>query len=566
MKKTLLALFVVITSVQYSKAQYSPSWSSGDTSVYAFNKDWDVIDNLKAATYFRKAYPLNKSTYKVMDYYTNGQVQMVATQSEADPAFSKVNYYGEKVYFTENGDTSAYYKYDKEGNSVGTHFSKHENGQLEYKGVYTPSKKKVVETRYFENGQLDNSITKIDNKKVGDYSEYYKNGQLYCSGKYDAGDRIGTWKYFHDNGVKKTTYTYLNGKANGDFKEYSKGDTLIIEGEYSEGKKVGEWIYYHDNGQLESKVTYDDGKRNGKIVEYSNDGKVVFEGKYSKGDPVGVHKTYNHDGVLIKEVVFGSGYPALKTTEYYTNGNVKYFEKGDKKTYYSLEGKKLKEDQIQSDPIMKTDITGELSKSFIEFPDDLKLKNGRAVFVFNISKEGVVNDVDITESMSDSLDHMILNLVKSLEYISGSYYQAQYGFKNSIAVILKDGKWQVVTGKYMPEKSLTPISKDEKAEFTIVEEMPSFPNGEPELFKYLGQTVKYPSVAKDNGIQGVVYVNFTVNECGIIQKVNVIRGVHPSLDLESIRVIENMPVWEPGKQKGVPVRVSYNLPIRFVLR
>ena len=103
--------------------------------------------------------------------------------------------------------------------------------------------------------------------------------------------------------------------------------------------------------------------------------------------------------------------------------------------------------------------------------------------------------------------------------------------------------------------------------FTIVETMPEFPGGGQEaLFKFLQSEMKYPQVAKENGIQGTVFVNFVVGQDGKIRDVKVLRGVNKMLDDEAVRVVKAMPSWKPGKQRGKPVSVSYNLPIKFTLR
>jgi len=104
--------------------------------------------------------------------------------------------------------------------------------------------------------------------------------------------------------------------------------------------------------------------------------------------------------------------------------------------------------------------------------------------------------------------------------------------------------------------------------FTIVEENPEFPGGEAALFKFLSDNTKYPAIAKDAGIQGIVYVQFVVMEDGSVNPdmVDILRGVHPACDAEAIRVVKSMPKWKPGKQRGKPVRVYYKLPFRFTLR
>jgi protein TonB len=106
----------------------------------------------------------------------------------------------------------------------------------------------------------------------------------------------------------------------------------------------------------------------------------------------------------------------------------------------------------------------------------------------------------------------------------------------------------------------------EEEVFTIVENMPEFPGGQKKLFEYLGKNIKFPPAAKANGISGKVYVNFTVNKDGKISNVKVLRGVHDLLDKEAIRVVKAMPKWKPGKQRGKAVKVSYNLPINFILK
>ncbi|MCB0778066.1 MAG: energy transducer TonB, partial [Flavobacteriales bacterium] len=102
--------------------------------------------------------------------------------------------------------------------------------------------------------------------------------------------------------------------------------------------------------------------------------------------------------------------------------------------------------------------------------------------------------------------------------------------------------------------------------FTIVEEMPSFPGGEEELFKYLGKSIKYPQMAADAGISGVVYVTFVVDKDGKVKDAKVLRGIGGGCDEEAIRVVKAMPPWKPGKQRGKAVKVQYNLPIRFTLK
>jgi len=108
--------------------------------------------------------------------------------------------------------------------------------------------------------------------------------------------------------------------------------------------------------------------------------------------------------------------------------------------------------------------------------------------------------------------------------------------------------------------------EDEQQVFVIVEDMPEFPGGDLELQKWINRSVKYPVIAQENGITGRVYVGFVVNKVGQVENVKIMRGVDPSLDKEALRVINKMPKWKPGKQRGKAVKVSYTVPINFQLQ
>lgn len=108
--------------------------------------------------------------------------------------------------------------------------------------------------------------------------------------------------------------------------------------------------------------------------------------------------------------------------------------------------------------------------------------------------------------------------------------------------------------------------KVEEEVFYIVEEMPEFPGGDVALRKYIAANLKYPVIAQENGVQGKVYVSFVVDADGGISNAKVARSVDPSLDKEALRVVNSLPKWKPGKQRGKPVRVSFTVPINFVLQ
>ncbi|OJV42918.1 MAG: energy transducer TonB [Bacteroidales bacterium 36-12] len=117
-----------------------------------------------------------------------------------------------------------------------------------------------------------------------------------------------------------------------------------------------------------------------------------------------------------------------------------------------------------------------------------------------------------------------------------------------------------------PVQAATVVEEETEVVFMVVETMPSFPGGDAALFKYLSDNIKYPVIAQESGIQGRVICQFVVNRDGSIVDIEVVRSVDRSLDAEAVRVIQSMPKWSPGKQRGKSVRVKYTLPVNFRLQ
>ena len=101
--------------------------------------------------------------------------------------------------------------------------------------------------------------------------------------------------------------------------------------------------------------------------------------------------------------------------------------------------------------------------------------------------------------------------------------------------------------------------------YIMVEDMPEFPGGILELRKWIKLNVKYPESARRKKIMGKVYIGFVINKEGKVERGRVLRSIDPLLDAEALRVVNSMPNWKPGKQKGMPVKVSFSFPITFHL-
>lgn len=123
----------------------------------------------------------------------------------------------------------------------------------------------------------------------------------------------------------------------------------------------------------------------------------------------------------------------------------------------------------------------------------------------------------------------------------------------------------VATGPVMTGPAVAEEASDEGDIFQVVEQMPEFPGGMEALLAYLGKNIKYPASAQENNIQGRAVIEFVVNKDGTIVDPKVVKALDPACDKEALRVIKAMPKWNPGKQRGKPVRVKYTVPVTFRL-
>jgi len=165
--------------------------------------------------------------------------------------------------------------------------------------------------------------------------------------------------------------------------------------------------------------------------------------------------------------------------------------------------------------------------------------------------------------------------VESVSELKGKTATEKYGEKGKYGVL-------EITLKKVPAVSLEKKSVDVNAKsdvavnsksqrtkesiFVVVEEMPVFPGGDQACKEFIARTLKYPIKAMNSGKTGKVFLTFIVNKYGKVENAQVVRGIDPALDAEAIRVINSLPEWKPGKQRGVAVNVVYAMPIEFMLQ
>ncbi|MBO4434600.1 MAG: energy transducer TonB [Bacteroidales bacterium] len=132
---------------------------------------------------------------------------------------------------------------------------------------------------------------------------------------------------------------------------------------------------------------------------------------------------------------------------------------------------------------------------------------------------------------------------------------------------LEDDDTAYEIAEYKEEEVVEEEVEEEEIPFQLIEEQPTFNGGGPEVFlAWVAENLRYPEIAKENGISGKVIISFTIATDGSVTKVKVQRSVDPELDAEAVRVIKSCPKWTPGKQRGRPQKVNFVCPVMFQLR
>lgn len=228
-----------------------------------------------------------------------------------------------------------------------------------------------------------------------------------------------------------------------------------------------------------------------------------------------------------------------------------------------------------------------LSKN-VKYPVEAQTKGiqGRVIVSFIVKKDGSISDIKIVRSVDPYLDKEAERVIAAMPaWKPGKQRGQAVNVRFTVPVAFRltgpepakaeeikqsDLEEVVVVGYGLKEDS-TPDAVgiktgDTEPTFKVVETMPKFPGGTAGLMKYLARSIKYPTIAQKNKEQGRVIIKMVVGKDGSLSDIKVLRSVSPSLDAEAIRVVGNMPKWEPGQQRGQAVAVEYTLPIVFRLQ
>lgn len=457
----------------------------------------------------------------------------------------------------------------KDGQPVGTWQYWYSNGKIRRTEYYLAGKKEGVQHEFWENGNPKTDISMTGGIRNGLTINYDSNGKRVSQTEYVNDIKHGLEQEWKNEQLVNAS-EYRNGLLNGYVHRWNtKGDTLewatyvnnIREGQtirWKNNKRVSEEFYVNDkqqgqcnyydrqtgkllyirwmnagkpdslqtfypNGQRQNRECFNDaGLRNGRYFEWSENGNVLVTGYYFNGQKQFVWKVFYPNGNLKSIATYQLGSLSGAYSRYYANGKkmfLQQFAVGEAET--RVEGKP----QIWDE-------------------------NGKPLKPGSTQYEAIKSSVYVEETF-----------VKPVN-TDKRYPPAET--TNSTAIDPPVEQIGTDVSPMMITKNDLVVEQDDPV-FTFAEKMPVFPGGEAVLYKYIADNTRKPEGYSDTDSRGVVYVNFVVNADGSIRDVKVMKEMKgkPEFSEEAVRVIKNMPRWEPGKMQGRPVAVSMTIPVRF---
>ena len=351
----------------------------------------------------------------------------------------------------------------------------------------------------------DNILSKTQFRFTGKVFE------LISAGEYIVKDELkldGTHINYREDGKCATEQLYKDGILQQERTFYPDGKRQsLISGD---GKsKNGEYKMWYSNGQSSLSGNYKNDLKDGEFQQFDSNGNLLKKGNYLNGKLI-------------------SGEPVVQDI-FYTIPDIlaKYYE-GDEALNEYL---KLKSAEIEG----LKNIT-EKKKIIVKLSVD---KTGKEIKVIEISGASA----DETEFVN--------RIFKDLrDFIPATVEDTPVDSELKLILVFSN-------------EGIKLNSEKTSDVYFSADQMPEFPGGISEMRKFIASQIRYPVIAQQKQITGKVLITFVIDERGKVTNINVLKGVHPSLDNEAKRVINMMPKWEPGRNEGKAVKVSYTIPITF---
>ncbi len=354
------------------------------------------------------------------------------------------------------------------------------------------------------------------------HAEYYRypNGKLIKTAEYKTKaieTKHGLQRYIGNNALPKEEQEYVNGVMHGAYRKYDRFGTKTIEGQYQQGSKDGEWTTFRSNGKRESITVYYKGKHVARTKAWGQESNLLFEGETKDGTKDGAWTYYFSDGKKKRLMHFQEGK---------RNGlNQKWFKNG----------------QLKLEQAYQNDLLHGGYKKWNE--TGILLEEGSFV---KGQKNGIwiLNETDGT-------------LAKKWDYNE---------VPAKVVFISEKRKQQEEEEEQIVMEDMDADENDEMV-FMIVEKDAQPTGGMMAFRKYISTYLSqnYPDEARKAGIQGTVYIQFTVEKNGGIYKCEVLKGIGGGCDEAAVKAIKSFGKWKPAEQRGKLVRQSFNFPFRFKL-
>lgn len=412
-----------------------------------------------------------------------------------------------------------------------------------------------------------------------------------------------------DDGLKEEYEVLKDYESvkNGFYRKYSENKALEEEGTYSNNKKNGLWLFYYNN-KLQKEVNYKDDIETGELKEYDLDGRLVSTSLLNDyGHLDGDFKIYNTDNLCITSGKFRNNMLDGVVSYYYDNGNIRcrinfkddiaidtarsFYPNGSKMAFKTFvngytqtvegfyeDGKRLyrailldtvdfkyKKEYFYENGNIKA-ISVENDSILFEIQNysssGIKLDNGNYIngdgTLKSYNNDTLVSEISFNNYMKDGL---------AIYYYSNGNKKESVFYKND--KITSDWYNYNADGSldYIGKKKINDYAASFDKEIDYTDIKATYRGGVKELMKYLAKNIRYPSLARENGLEGKVIIKFSVKKFGNLSEIKVLKdGVGGGCAEESIRVIKNMPLWYPAFTFGFPNKMFFTLPITFKLQ
>ncbi|MDR0750896.1 MAG: M56 family metallopeptidase [Tannerellaceae bacterium] len=204
----------------------------------------------------------------------------------------------------------------------------------------------------------------------------------------------------------------------------------------------------------------------------------------------------------------------------------------------------------------------------VKYPVEAQAKGlqGRVICTFIVNEDGSISDIEALRGTDPLLDAEAIRVIGTMpKWTPGRDKGKVVAVKYTVPITFKLSQMGRKSTK-LPANPIYDDSDPKNPVYRVVDVMPQFPGGDEALLKFINHNINYPEDAKKEKKEGRVVVAFTVGADGKMDDYEILRSLSPSLNAEAIRVLKQMPVWEPGKEKGKPVSVRYTVPITFRLQ